>query len=322
MGGELLFLRIDPLTVVFCRKGLGDGIDTRLCPLEDGLLELVGFEGRKLRHQQPGRSRHMGGGHGSSRHEPIESIRASVSRALDSLGRRAVDLHSWSRHVDFRLAPVGEIRPLPPLCHGADDDHIVQPREGRGITILPSPETGPEERLRVAERGGFPYLQPLVPGRYDNDDAIRIVQRLVGPPLRGVPFHLLGGFRAVTAQGEVDRRNFEGRLAAKEAKQPVKPPDDGGCRARTICVQDLERDDLTSPADPGDPFLIVADGSDDPAHVGAMPRIVLVGVFGVEGRETTAVERVDVVLQVLVFGRDPRIEHGDADGIVSRRLAP
>ena len=65
----------------------------------------------------------------------------------------------------------------------------------------------------------------------------------------------------------------------------------------TICVQDLERDDLTSPADPGDPFLIVAAGSDDPAHVGAMPRIVLVGVFGVEGRETAAVERVDIILQ-------------------------
>ena len=62
MGGELLFLRIDPLIVAFCRKGLGDGIDTRLCPLEDGLLKLVGFEGRKLRHQQPGRSRHMGAG--------------------------------------------------------------------------------------------------------------------------------------------------------------------------------------------------------------------------------------------------------------------
>ena len=41
------------------------------------------------------------------------------------------------------------------------------------------------------------------------------------------------------------------------------------------------------------PFSVyfITDGFDDPAHVGAMPRIVLVGVFGVEGRETAAVQK-------------------------------
>ena len=107
------------------------------------------------------------------------------------------------------------------LHHGADDDHVFKPDKGSGITVLSSSEPWGESS-GVVEWCGLPDLEALVSGGDDDENPVRIVERLISAPLRGIGHRLVGGLEAVASQGQIDCRNLQSRFILEKGQQSIE----------------------------------------------------------------------------------------------------